>query len=85
MKSVAFAVAPPALPGVCSFAWPGWSDAVVSVAEEGSLATFSVRPVGASSSEGWTGMVWLASGVLVGVLEFFVGWGRKDGVFWGAL
>ena len=28
------------------------------MAEEGSLATVSVRPEGASSSAGWTGIIW---------------------------
>ena len=33
--------------------------------EEGFLATFSVRPVGASSSLGWTGMVLAAVNFLL--------------------
>lgn len=42
---------------MCSFWWDSWSLAVDSVVEEGSLAIFSVRPVGASSSLGWTGIM----------------------------
>ena len=43
--------------GLCSLACPSCSLAVLSVLELGSLAIFSVRPPGALSSDGRTGMV----------------------------
>ena len=60
-----------------------------SVAEDGSLATFSVRPEGASSSDGWTGMVvvwefWVDRCFLEDgdewMREGFLGWGVGSGM-----